>query len=51
MPAILTLSAAASQEALADSDDDEPPRIRQAGGYCSADQDGFRRVADGPSLG
>ena len=51
MPAILTLWEAPSQEALADHDDNQPPQIRQAGGYCSADQDGFRRVADGLSLG
>ena len=35
----------------ADHNDDKPLQIREAGGYCSPDQDGFRRVADGLSLG
>ena len=48
---MLTLWEAPSQEALADHNDDRLQQIRQAGGYCSLDQDGFRRVADGLSLG
>ena len=51
MPAMLTLWEAPSQEALADHDDKRPQQIRQAGRYGSLDQDGFRRVADGLSLG
>jgi hypothetical protein len=51
MPTMLTLWEAPSQEALADHNDNKPQQIRQAGGYCSLDQDGFRRVADGLSLG
>ena len=48
---MLTLWEAPSQEAPADYDDDKRQPIRQAGGYCPPDQDGFRRVADGLSLG
>jgi hypothetical protein len=51
MPAMLTLWEAPSQEALADHNDNKPPQIRQAGGYCPPHQDGFRQVADGLSLG
>jgi hypothetical protein len=51
MPALLTLWEAPSQEALADHNDDKLQPVRQAGGYCSLDQDGFRRVADGLTLG
>jgi hypothetical protein len=51
MPAMLTLWEAPTQEALADHNDDKPPPIRQAGGFCSPDQDSSRRVADGLSLG
>jgi hypothetical protein len=51
MPAMLTLWEAPTQEALADHDDNQPPPISQAGGYCSPDQDGFERVADRLSLG
>ena len=51
MPAMLTLWEAPSQDAPPDHDDDKPQPIRQAGGYCSPDQDGFRRVSDGLSLG
>jgi hypothetical protein len=48
---MLTLWDAATQEALADRIDNKPQQIRQAGGCCSPDQDGFRRVADRPPLG
>ena len=48
---MLTLGEAPSQGALADYDDNKPPPVRQAGGYRSPDQDGFRRVADGLTLG
>jgi hypothetical protein len=48
---MLTLWEAPSQEALADHDDDNPQQIRQAPGFFSPDQDGFRRVADGLPLG
>ena len=48
---MLTLWEAATQEALADRIDNKPQPIRQAAGYCSPDQDGFRRVADRLSLG
>jgi hypothetical protein len=51
MPAMLTLWESPSQEALADHNDNKPQQIRQAGGYSSLDQDGFRRVADRLSLG
>jgi hypothetical protein len=51
MPAMLTLWESPSQEALADHNDNKPQQVRQAGGYSSLDQDGFRRVADGLSLG
>jgi hypothetical protein len=34
----------------ADHSDDKPRQIRQADGYRSPDQDGFRRVADGLTL-
>ena len=48
---MLTLWEAATQEALADRIDNKPQQIRPAGGCCSPDQDGFRRVADRLSLG
>jgi hypothetical protein len=51
MAAMLTLWEVPSQAALADHNDDKLWQIRQAGGYYSPDQDGFRRVADGLSLG
>jgi hypothetical protein len=51
MPAMITPWEAPSQEARADHNDNKPPPIREAGDYCSPDQDGFRRVADGFSLG
>jgi hypothetical protein len=50
MPAMLTLWEAPSQVAVAGHNDDKPQQPRQVGGYCSLDQDGFRRVADGLSL-
>ena len=48
---MLTLWEAPSQASQADHSDNKPQQIRQAGGYCSPDQDGFRRAADGLSLG
>jgi hypothetical protein len=48
---MLPLWEAPTQEALADHNKNKPQPIRQAGGYRSRDQDGFRRVADGLSLG
>jgi hypothetical protein len=48
---MLALREAPSQEALADHNDNQPQQIRQAGGYCSLDPDGLRRVADGLLLG
>ena len=51
MPAMLTLWEAPTQAAVAAHNDNQPPPIRQAGGYRSPDQDGFRRVADGLPLG
>jgi len=48
---MLTLWEAPTQEALADHNDNKPQQIRQASGYCSPDQDGFGRLADGFSLG
>jgi hypothetical protein len=51
MPAMVTLWEAPTQEAPADYNDNKPQPIRQAGGYCPPDQNGFRRVADRLSLG
>ena len=48
---MLTLWQAPSQEALADHSYNQLQQIRQAGGYCPPDRDGFGRVADGLSLG
>jgi hypothetical protein len=48
---MLTLWEAPSQEARADHNDDKLPQTSQAVGHCSLDQDGFRRVADGLTLG